>query len=1115
MKFILLLFVSLMFAASTGVKLSRNIKGRLNTEPSFVESFEKYSSRSKHQRRKWSSPILFYRNSTKTFRLLLSGDVEINPGPICSACNKTVRINSRRFVCEICRNQTHQKCANNSIHIPNARTPVTWTCTTCSLSYLPFFHARDLNTPDIPVEPVSLVNPGQADQTVPDDPHLNIFSRKGTKIAHLNTQSICSTFTEFELLMNTYKFDIMTLSETWLKDDKNLLNHVKIPGYKPEYNHRTTCGGGVGMYIRTEVKYKLRKDIVRFDSNIEHIWIEVKGRNKNHSYLVASVYQPKSDATSKIAWIQRFEAVLAQVNNVWNGPIIICGDTNIDTLVHTSQRERYYTMLDQFNLHNHVEKATHHGKTSIDHIISNVPHRVQHSDVISCETISDHDSPYVVVNIKGETFRPRHKFIRNFKNFDINNYMHDFSQLPFNLVYAVADPTEKLDIFASLIRECIEIHAPLVRSKITRPPAPWMKDLNLISLQKKRDILRKKAHDTQSDNDWSLFRAIKKEMKTKIKDAKRNFYRHALSSHRPKEVWQTIHRILNPNYSPLSVDPDQLNQHFNTTSERLTPKLRKPTEELKSIINNLPDEPVSAFALRPATYDEVRTAINKTRNDCSTGPDSIPINLLKPVSDFIISPLTHVINSFIESCEFPKVWKQARISPIPKISTPQTLSDYRPISVLPVLSKVYERIVMTQLTTFIEDTAKYQSSQHGFRKSHSTVTCLLKMRDDILRAMDKGEVTISVFADYSKAFDTIDYETLVRKLHNLNISKSFLHWIVDYLSDRSHHVTVDDKSSSNLISGFGVPQGSILGPILFNLYVSDLSSQLNHCESLQYADDTNIYAHGKPKEANNIKTKIEDDVNSLKTWSTGSNLVFNDGKTKSMFICTQQLQRTHGFTNEQFQIRSGNQTIEQVNEMKVLGVVFDKHLTWKPHIAKVTKECYSTLRTLKLIRRLLPFNVRKQLATSLILSKIDYANVVSNDIPQYLIKKLQKVQNAAAGFVLNRRATIGDVIQLKWLPVKERIDYAIAVLTFKALHDPSSPSNMKVVLKEDRRPLRNQISNVGPKIECYDRAKTFQAGAALVFNNLPKKIRENLSLNSFKRETRNYLLDRAIAINLN
>ena len=277
MRIILLFIASLMFTASTDVKLCRNNKVQLNTQPFAVEPLIKWTSNRKRQRRKWSSPILYYRNDTKTFRLLISGDVETNPGPVCSTCKKAVRSNSRRFVCEICRDQTHQKCANGlKIKIPNSRIPATWTCTTCSLSYLPFFHVRDLNAPDILIEPEIHANVIPEDQHPYDDPHLNIFSRKGTKIGHLNTQSISSTFTEFEKLMNTYKFDIMTLSETWLRDDKNLLKHVQIPRYQSEYNHRATRGGGIGMYICNEIKYKLRNDIVRLDPDIEHLWIEVK-----------------------------------------------------------------------------------------------------------------------------------------------------------------------------------------------------------------------------------------------------------------------------------------------------------------------------------------------------------------------------------------------------------------------------------------------------------------------------------------------------------------------------------------------------------------------------------------------------------------------------------------------------------------------------------------------------------------------------------------------------------------------------------------------------------------------------------------------------------------------
>ena len=231
------------------------------------------------------------------------------------------------------------------------------------------------------------------------------------------------------------------------------------------------------------------------------------------------------------------------------------------------------------------------------------------------------------------------------------------------------------------------------------------------------------------------------------------------------------------------------------------------------------------------------------RNDCCTGDDNIPISLLKLVPENIASPLTYIVNECIGLSVFPTEWKCARISVIPKIDSPTT----DPISILPVLSKVFERLIMKQLRNFIETNNIYSSTQAGYRRSQSTNTTLIKVKDDMLNAMNKGEVTLSILADFSKAFDTVDYTVLIKKLRKLNMSTEFLHLILSYISDRSQYVQIGSNKSCYKKINFGVPQGSILGPILFNIYVSDMKNEFEP-PCIHYADDTNFYEHCKVSE---------------------------------------------------------------------------------------------------------------------------------------------------------------------------------------------------------------------------------------------------------------------------
>ena len=215
----------------------------------------------------------------------------------------------------------------------------------------------------------------------------------------------------------------------------------------------------------------------------------------------------------------------------------------------------------------------------------------------------------------------------------------------------------------------------------------------------------------------------------------------------------------------MKVDTNKLNKYFNDTAARLVSGKSMRKKELTGLIDSF-NHKENAFQLQPVTYENTEKCIKMIRNDCSTGYDHIPATLIKPVSEFLVSPITFVINNFIERNQFPDIWKLARISPIPKTQLPVQLKDYRQVSILPILSKVYERVVLGQITSFIEKKLIYYHDQSGYHKNHSTATLLAKPRDDIKEAMNASEIT-AVFTDYSKAFDTIDFSVLIRKMHIL------------------------------------------------------------------------------------------------------------------------------------------------------------------------------------------------------------------------------------------------------------------------------------------------------------------------------------------------------------
>ena len=374
-------------------------------------------------------------------------------------------------------------------------------------------------------------------------------------------------------------------------------------------------------------------------------------------------------------------------------------------------------------------------------------------------------------------------------------------------------------------------------------------------------------------NTWK----IKKQYKKTIKDKNNSFLCKALSSKNPKTVWNSIDRILNKQQKRINNEPSKMSNYFSNLAANLTNK-ENTESNFTTLLNNLPDENCDqSFHLNRTNCNEVYKIITNLKNDCSSGHDNIPVRYLKSVAEYVTSPMMHITNTSIDQEIFAEQWNISRVCPIPKTDNPTSIKDYRPISVLSVLSKVYKRVILNQLGSFIETQNLYNINQSGFRKGHPTNMLLLKLRDDIKTEMNRSEVALSLLTDYSKAFDTIDHRISLEKLQNMNFAKNTI--ICSYLIERYQNVQIEDKRSTLLPMFFGAPQGSIL----FNLYIAELADRI-YSTTIQYADDTTLYRHCKISNLHEFAVAIQKDVEKLQSWSQQNNLIFNCDKLQSVLF---------------------------------------------------------------------------------------------------------------------------------------------------------------------------------------------------------------------------------------
>lgn len=787
--------------------------------------------------------------------------------------------------------------------------------------------------------------------------------KNGINLCHINAQSLNNKIDEFRLVFENSNVDVVCVSETWFTDSTPD-SLIGLSGYTVFRSDRVRHAGGVAIYVKKNLKCKLSCKSAR-DEKIEYIFIEIS--SSMNKMLVGCVYR-KNRYINLSDFFSKLETITVTYSDV-----AVLGDFNSNIMSESILTDE---MLSLGLTPTNVTNPTHFSptvNTLLDIIfVSNVSNVLLY-DQISASCFSKHDLIFASYNFLVQTENESFSY-RDFKNLNYNLLYEKYAEIEWDSMYYMPSVDEKLSFLENNILNLYNETVLLRTKPIKQNNNPWFTSDLELSIQR-RDLAYSRWKRYKTPELDMERRAARREVKSKIKTAKVNYYGHrfgnALDS---RSTWKTIRQIgigRDINHISNDVDGDDLNQIF-TNPENVP--IDSSFYSFNSAINStstsnycaqsevIVDSEDGTFEFACVNEMDVFLSASTIKSN-AVGHDDMHPKFIKILLPALIPHLTHLYNSIIMSSSFPLSWKHAKIIPISKSN-----GEYRPIAILSFLSKIFEKLLFTQINKYLVDKNLLTAKQSGFRSKHSCVTALIDVSENIRCELDNNYVNLLVLLDHSKAFDTVNHLLLCKKLkHLFNFSSTAIQMIASYLMGRTQSVYVNNKTSSPLPLTRGVPQGSILGPLLFSIYANDLPDQLSHCKLHMYADDVQLYLSSPVLAINECVAKINSDLDNVHRWAVGNGLCLNPNKSKCLVI----RKRTSGFINHS-DIMINNQKIEVVNAAKNLGVFFNSNLSWSNHINSMVGQQYIKLRTLWPLQYFTPFNVRVLLAKTYLVPGLIY-----------------------------------------------------------------------------------------------------------------------------------------------
>jgi hypothetical protein len=946
-----------------------------------------------------------------------------------------------------------------------------------------------------------------------------------------NAWSVVNKAVGVRELIEEKELDALCVTETWLRSagDDVEIGNMTPEGFSVFHRPRDSGkGGGVAVIARDTLKARVCK--YRCFDTFENIELCVT-RGKETVRLVC-VYRPPPSAKNQLTvggFLTDFQSFLSK-ETLPNENILLVGDLNVHMdNPNDSECRRLSKIVSSLGFQQMVTGPTHQGGHTLDVVLSRSDRLVT---AIAVEDIcmSDH----FLVTIATDLSRPRAlrttMLCRNLKSIDRLQFRDDLIRSPL-IENADIDSVESLvDTYNTVLTDILNRHAPEKEKVVpNRSQAPWINDSVRTARRARRRAERAKRKYGLVVHKQS-YKKARQAVNKAIRQAKAEYFLSKVSdaASDSKKMFQIVDTLLHRKSRTQSLpdmDPQKAADAFSMFFQEKISRIRSgfstgtQDQEADSAVIDVPFE-----EFEPLTADQIRKLIARSK-PTTAATDPVPTRLLLEFIDTLLPVILRIVNLSLRSGTVPEQFKKAILKPLIKKQTldPEVLGNYRPVSNLPFLSKVLERAVADQLLSHLKENALHAKFQSAYRSGHSTESALLRVVNDLLTMVDGGNSALLVLLDLTAAFDTIDHGLLIQRLHTeIGVSNVVLSWFSSYLTNRSQQVLVGSSCSPETPLLCGVPQGSVLGPLLFSLYTRQLA-ELVQSFSLGhhfFADDSELYSCLPPDhDAALIQIKnVESCCTEIKNWMDKNRLKLNEDKTE-VLLCGPPNRRKDVPVKS---LQVAGVPIEFCEVVRTLGIHLDADLCFEKQISSVVKTCYYHIRSLSKIRPCLTQKAANSIAVALVLSKLDYCNSLLSGVPQKQVQRLQLVQNAAARVVTKSRRVdrITPILsELHWLPVQYRIRHKLLSLTFQSVTSSTPQYLSELITKhEPSRSLRSASKSLltvpGPK-ECRTKRygqRSFRYTAPSHWNSIPQPIRESTSIFSFKKSLKTHFFKEFVCL---